>query len=195
MDNAMQAKMALHAFARLAAKCFCHIGLVLVAIFVCGVLAPASAAEPEVFGFGRPATAEEIANWDIDISPDGTGLPAGGGTVQAGKAVYDDKCASCHGIDGHLGRNKLAGDDKYSTVRNHWPYATTLFDYIRRAMPPAEPGSLTNTEVYSLTAYVLYLNDIVAIDDSISSETLPGIKMPARDRFVPDDRRGGPEIR
>ena len=176
----MQAKMALHAFARLAAKCFCHIGLVLVAIFVCGVLAPASAAEPEVFGFGRPATAAEIANWDIDISPDGTGLPAGGGTVQAVKAVYDDKCASCHGIDGHLGRNKLAGDDKYSTVRNHWPYATTLFDYIRRAMPPAEPGSLTNTEVYSLTAYVLYLNSRITTQSGsmIFSDCIGGTLRP-----------------
>ena len=157
--------------------------------------APGMTAEPERLTIGRPATAEDIARWDIDIGPDGTGLPAGGGSAATGKAVYDAKCASCHGDDGRRGRDKLAGDGQYKTIRTHWPYATTLFDYIRRAMPVTQPGSLTDAEVYSVTAYVLYLNDIVAIDDHLTDESLPLIRMPARDRFVADDRRGGPEIR
>ena len=86
-------------------------------------------------------------------------------------------------------------DARHNTVGNYWPWATTLFDYIRRAMPPTEPGSLTNTEVYALTAYVLYLNTIIPVDQPMNAESLPAVEMPARARFVPDDRRGGPEVR
>ena len=153
---------------------------------------------PDTFGIGRAASAADIARWDIDIGPDGTGLPAGAATARQGEPIYIEKCAACHGSDGRKGLDKLAGPStgtRYKTVGNYWPYATTLFDYIRRAMPLAEPGSLTDTEVYALTAYVLYLNELIPDDKPIDAETLPDVSMPARDRFVPDDRRGGPEVR
>jgi cytochrome c len=110
---------------------------------------------PEKLSIGRAASATDIARWDIDVGPDGAGLPAGSGTAWQGEAIYAGKCAGCHGPDGRQGRDKLAdspGETQYKTVGNYWPYATTLFDYIRRAMPPATPGSLTGTEVYALTA-------------------------------------------
>jgi cytochrome c len=147
---------------------------------------------------GRDASAEDVARWDIDVGPDGAGLPAGSGTGEQGAAIYADKCASCHGPDGRLGRNKLAGspgDEHAKTIGSYWPYATTIFDYIRRAMPPSAPGSLTDHEVYALTAHMLYLNSIIADDQVMNAETLPLVAMPARDRFVPDDRRGGAEVR
>lgn len=153
---------------------------------------------PDTLAIGRPATAADITPWDTDIAPDGTGLPAGGATALQGEPIYAAKCAACHGTDGQKGRDKLAGpltDSKYNTVGNYWPYATTLFDYIRRAMPLAEPGSLTDAEVYALTAYVLYLNTLIPADQQMNAESLPAVVMPARARFVPDDRRGGPEVR
>lgn len=168
-----------------------------IVFLIAGTLFAASsiAAEPQTLSIGRAATVEDIAPWDIDVGPDGTGLEAGEGSAEIGKAIYIDKCASCHGADGRLGRDKLAGDDKHRTVGNHWPYATTLFDYIRRAMPSPEPGSLSNPEVYALTAYVLYLNEIVSFEQELNAQSLPNIVMPARDKFVHDDRRGGPEVR
>ncbi len=169
---------------------------------------PSSVQEPAHFGFGRPATATEIASWDIDVMPDGTGLPPGSGTAVEGAAVYAAQCAVCHGSTGTEGPfNPLVGreprDDfpfgrtvQYPmTVGNYWPYATTLYDYINRAMPWETPGSLNPDDVYGLVAYILYENDIVAKDLMLDAHTLPNIVMPARDRFVPDDRRGGPEIR
>jgi cytochrome c len=153
---------------------------------------------PDTLGIGRAASAADIARWDIDVGPDGAGLPAGGATARQGEPIYTEKCAGCHGADGARGRDKLAGpltDARHNTVGNYWPWATTLFDYIRRAMPLAEPGSLTNAEVYALTAYVLYLNTIIPFDQPMNAESLPAVEMPARARFVPDDRRGGPEVR
>lgn len=165
---------------------------------------------PDTFGFGRPATAEEISVWDIDVMPDGTGLPAGSGTVSEGSIIYKNKCTACHGATGIEGPfDKLVGreprnnfpfgkDYKYLSMRtigNYWPYATTLFDYVRRAMPQNEPGSLTADEVYALSAYLLHLNEIVPDDAVMDLKTLPAIKMPAKDRFVTDNRRGGREIR
>lgn len=159
--------------------------------------------QPERFGFGGAATPDEIMALDIDVMPDGTGLPEGRGSVSEGKAVYDLKCAVCHGATGVEGPNDRLvgrlpedaftfGDDlsarRYKAIGSYWPYSTTLFDYIRRAMPQTAPGSLTDNEVYALTAYLLYLNDIVDEDAIMNRETLPAIKMPARDRFVPDDR-------
>ena len=171
----------------------------LVMLAACLVLSvPALCQTPDRFDIGRPASAADIAGWDIDIGPDGAGLPAGSATARQGEPVYTEKCAGCHGADGKKGLDKLAGpltDTRYKTVGNYWPYATTLFDYIRRAMPLAEPGSLTDKEVYALTAYVLYLNTLIPDDQQINAESLPQIRMPARDRFVPDDRRGGPEVR
>lgn len=163
---------------------------------------------PARFGFGRLATEEEIRAWDIDVMPDGTGLPSGSGTAAQGAPVYAAKCAACHGATGREGPfNPLVGreprDDfpfgrttRYPmTVGNYWPYATTLYDYIYRAMPWEAPGSLAPNDVYSLVAYILHQNDIIPSDMVLDANSLPQIVMPARDRFVPDNRRGGPEIR
>ena len=152
----------------------------------------------EPLSIGRPASAADIAAVDIDIRPDGQGLPDGGATAREGGVVYAARCAGCHGPEGRRGRDKLAakpGDTKTKTVGNYWPFATTLFDYIRRAMPPDSPGSLSDDEVYGLTAYILQLNALVDADQRLDAETLPAIEMPARNRFVPDNRRGGPEVR
>jgi cytochrome c len=163
---------------------------------------------PDRLEIGRSATADEILRWDIDVSPTGAGLPPGGATAREGEPTYRAKCAACHGETGREGPNdRLAGrerGDEFSfgddlttprTVGNYWPYATTLFDYTRRAMPAGAPGSLTDDEVYAVTAYVLYLNELVAFDETINAQSLPRVTMPARDRFVPDDRRGGAEVR
>ena len=155
---------------------------------------------PEKFNLGTIATNTEIALWDTDIKPDGTGLPAGGGTVPLGEQLFIVKCLMCHGPQGKNGPNpQLVGrrpNDAFDfgndhtiarTVGNYWPYATTLFDYIWRAMPQVEPGSLKPEEVYSLTAYILYLNEIIPKDAVLNATTLPNIKMPAKDRFYIDD--------
>lgn len=165
-------------------------------------------AAPTSFGFGRPATAAEIAAWDIDVRPDGAGLPPGRGTIARGSRIYSARCAACHGATGVEGPNdrlvgRIEGDGfpfgsdpgQVETIGNYWPYATTVFDYIRRAMPYDTPGSLSADEVYSLTAYLLFLNEIIPQDAVMDATTLPAVTMPARDRFVPDDRRGGPEVR
>lgn len=155
---------------------------------------------PASFEFGRKATAKEIAAWDIDISPDGKDLPVGSGTVAAGRNIYAVKCAVCHGKTGTEGPyNRLVGaygdTTKAKTIGNYWPYATTLFDYIRRTMPYTEPGSLNNDEVYSVTAFLLHVNKIIDSSVVMQKETLPMVKMPAQKNFIPDDRKGGPEVR
>lgn len=162
------------------------------------------------FGFGRHATPEEIAAWDIDVMPDGTGLPDGEGTVAVGERLYEATCAACHGTTGVEGPNdRLVGREpregfpfgrdpamaRMRTIGNYWPYATTLYDYINRAMPFDRPGSLEPDEVYSLVAFLLHANEIIAENDVMNATTLPVVVMPARDRFVRDNRRGGPEIR
>lgn len=157
---------------------------------------PANA--PSSFGFGREAAEARIAQWDIDVRPDGEGLPQGSGTVAEGRAIYDVQCVACHGPTGTEGPNDRLVDpvqwDLYPTTRtvgNYWPYATTLYDYIRKAMPQLTPGILSDDEVYAVIAYILYLNEIVAEDAVMSAETLPQVVMPARDKFVVDDREGG----
>ena len=157
---------------------------------------------PISFGFGRPALTAEIEKLDIDIRPDGKGLPPGSGTVAAGKAIYDLKCAACHGVGGIGGPNgslamnpdpKVARREK--VIGNYWPYASTIFDYVRRAMPFNQPGSLSDTEVYNLTAYLLHLNKIIDEKTVIDAKTLPLVQMPAQKLYVPDDRQGGPIIK
>ena len=184
------------------------IGLLLL---VTGCNSPAAAPQqasqedhhPESFGFGSPATTEDIAAWDIDIMPDGTGLPEGQGSVEEGRLIYEQKCMVCHGASGVEGPNdrlvgRLPGDTftmhedlstrRHKAVGSYWPYATTLYDYIRRAMPQTMPGSLTNDEVYALTAYILHLNDLLDEAAVLDATSLPEIEMPASDLFIPDDR-------
>lgn len=161
------------------------------------------------FGFGRPATDAEIAAWDIDVSPDGEGLPEGNGSVSDGKRLYQEKCAACHGATGTEGPNDrlvvYSPDEPYPdatevdtwkrrTIGNYWPYATTLYDYIRRSMPMNVPGSLEVDEVYSVTAYLLYLNHIVDEDSVLDEKSLAAVRMPARDKFIPDDRQHYNEV-
>ena len=151
----------------------------------------------------------EIAAWDIDIKPDGQGLPVGSGTVGEGEALYVAQCAVCHGRTGVEGPNdrlvvhsaeesfpdaRDVNAWRHRTIGNYWPYATTLFDYIRRSMPMNIPGSLDANEVYALTAYLLHLNHIVAADAELDAATLAQIEMPARDRFIPDDRQKYREV-
>lgn len=158
---------------------------------------------PSSFGFGRKATQDEIDKWDIDVRPDGKGLPAGSGISAKGKLIFDAKCVACHGAGGIGGPNgslvTTATDTKEKrpekTIGNYWPYATTVFDYIRRAMPFNAPGSLTNEEVYNLTAYLLTANKIIDEKAVIDAKSLPKVVMPAQKLFVPDDRKGGPEVK
>ena len=142
---------------------------------------------------GRVATPEEIAAWDVSIGPDGFGLPSGGGTPKQGETVYLAKCVACHGEKGTGkpndqlvgGQGTLPGDKPpVKTVGSFWPYATTIFDYVRRAMPYNESKSLTNDEVYAVVAYILQLNGVVGENDTIDARTLPKVKMPNRDGFV-----------
>ncbi|MGH8638560.1 MAG: c-type cytochrome [Burkholderiales bacterium] len=141
---------------------------------------------------GRAATTEEIAAWDISISPNGAGLPPGNGNVKQGAALYVAKCQACHGPNGTGkpadaltgGIGTLASINPVRTVASYWPYATTLFDYVRRAMPTTAPMSLTDDEVYAVTAYVLNLNGIIHADAVMNAQTLPQVKMPNRDGFV-----------
>jgi len=153
---------------------------------------------PVSFGFGRRATVAEVYRLDKDVRPDGQGLPPGAGTVRDGKRIYAAQCAACHGKTGVEGPNNrlvAKADSPEKAIGNYWPYATTIFDYIRRAMPFHAPGSLTDQEVYSLTAFLLHANGIIDSAAVINAETLPKVMMPAKSWFVPDDRRGGPEIR
>jgi mono/diheme cytochrome c family protein len=147
----------------------------------------------ETPNLGRAATPEEIASWDISIGPDGAGLPPGSGTAQQGEAVYIAKCLACHGDKGAGkpndalvgGRGTLVGDQApVKTVGSFWPSATTLFDYVRRAMPLNESKSLSNDEVYAVVAYLLRLNDIINESDTISAQTLPKVRMPNVDGFL-----------
>ena len=156
----------------------------------------------DFFNFGRTATIEEIKEWDLDVSPDGNGLPEGTGTVEEGEILYTSKCLFCHGVNGEGGINERlvsrAGEQfpdedvacgfECRTIGNYWPYATTLYDYILRSMPMNAPGSLTNDEVYSISAYLLYLNRIISEDTQLNAENLKNIVMPARDKFINDDR-------
>ena len=141
---------------------------------------------------GREAGPEEVAAWDITIAPDGRGLPPGGGTAAEGGAVYQARCAGCHGVKGTEGPadrlvggiGTLASKKPVKTVGSYWPYATTLFDYIRRAMPYNAPRSLSNDQVYALSAYLLFLNGIIGPETRMDAKTLPRITMPNRGGFV-----------
>ena len=159
--------------------------------------AQATAAESGYYGYGKPATAEEIAGWDIDVRPDGTGLPEGSGSVEDGEWLYEEKCAECHGSFGEAvgrypalsgGEGSLTDDRPRKTIGSFWPYASTLWDYIHRAMPYTQPESLTDDEVYAITAYVLYLNEIVEDDFVLDRETFKDVVLPNQGNFTADNR-------
>lgn len=159
-------------------------------------VAQTAAEGPGLTDLGRPATPEEIEAWGSIVGPAGEGLPAGGGTAAEGRSLYDRRCAACHGATGREGpddalaggQGSLAGAQARKTVGSYWPAATTLWDYVNRAMPFNQPGSLAPDEVYAVVAYVLHLNGIVGEADPVDAETLPQIEMPNRDGFVPDPR-------
>jgi cytochrome c len=145
----------------------------------------------ETPNLGKPIGPADIAGWDINILPDGSGLPPGSGTPVEGARVYTAKCLACHGQEGKGGPSaKLVGGepiktmDAEKTIANFWPYATTLYDYIRRAMPWQKPRSLTNEEVYALTAYILSLNKLIGENDTMNAQTLPKVRMPNREGFI-----------
>lgn len=148
------------------------------------------------FHLGRVATPDEIQAWDIDVAPDGEGLPAGRGTVKEGAEVYAEHCASCHGATGVEGpgpalvggQGTLASEHPVKTAGSYWPYATTLFDYIYRAMPFVAPQSLTSDQVYAVTTWILFENGLVDKDAVLDRETLPKVRMLHRNGFVPDPR-------
>jgi cytochrome c len=175
-----------------------------------------NAQQPQRFGIGTPATRDQIAALDIDVRPDGTGLPPGQGTATEGAPIYARKCAACHGANGEGGaadvlvgaepRNTAPFGSDYErwrngardvpfTIGNYWPYATTVFDYVRRAMPANAPGTLGADETYSLVAWLLAKNGIIAEDALMTAATLPKVMMPAHARFVPDNRTGGPTVK
>lgn len=159
---------------------------------------------PARFAVGRTATPQEVAAWNIDVNAKGEGLPPGQGDAAAGAIVYAAKCASCHGPKGEgIAPNpKLVGREPrdfsfatsttaVKTVGNYWPYATTLYDYLRRAMPQTAPGSMTADETYAVIAWILAENEVIPRDKVMDATSLPAVVMPSRDRFVPDDRTGG----
>jgi hypothetical protein len=167
-----------------------------VSIFTLGI----GAALGEGPNLGKPIDPADIAPWNIDIEPDGSGLPAGGGTSDQGASIFAAKCAACHGEGGKGALQEQGGppsapavvidkkvngiDDTTLTIANYWPYATTLFDYIRRAMPWTQPRSLTDDEVYALTAYILAQNKLIDARETMNAQSLPKVQMPNRNGFI-----------
>ena len=160
------------------------------------VLALSFSVQAQVYGVGHAASERDLAAWNIDVAADGAGLPAGSGSVAGGKTIYAQQCAACHGAKGEGkpadqlvgGKGTLASANPVKTIVSFWPYATTVFDFINRAMPYNAPQSLTPDEVYSVTAYLLYLNGVVAADTVLDARSLPKVRMPNRDGFIGDTR-------
>jgi mono/diheme cytochrome c family protein len=169
-------------------------GLAILAMMALGFSAPAQAQGH--YGIGRAATPAEIAGWNIDIGRDGENLPAGSGSVSHGHEVFDQQCAACHGAKGEGGigdrlvggQGTIATPKPVKTVGSFWPYAPTLFDYIRRAMPQNAPQSLGNDDVYAVSAYILNMNGLLPADATLDAKTLSAIKMPNRNMFIGDPR-------
>jgi cytochrome c len=167
------------------------VGLAIASLFV-SVLP----AQSPKYGVGRAPTDEGIRALGVTVSPDGKGLPEGSGNAVEGRALFALRCAKCHGekAGGDVGpalvggRGSLATSKPLKTVGSFWPYATSLWNYVNRAMPFNEPGSLTYSQVYAAVAYILYLNDIMGENEALDAKTLPKIRMPNRDGFVPDTR-------
>jgi S-disulfanyl-L-cysteine oxidoreductase SoxD len=172
-----------------------------IAVFAFVALACVTSAQAQSpYGIGRPATSAEISGWNIDIDRYGNNLPPGSGSVSRGHEVFDQQCAACHGANGEGavgdrlvgGQGTLATPKPVRTVGSFWPYAPTLFDYIRRAMPQNAPQSLGNDDVYAVSAYILNLNGILTADATLDAKTLSAIRMPNRGMFVGDPR---PDVR
>lgn len=167
----------------------------LILIFA-ALVSVANAQEHARYGIGRTATAAEIAGWNIDVGRDGRGLPPGSGSVAHGRDVFAQQCVACHGDKGQGGvgdrlvggQGTLATPHPIKTVGSYWPYAPILFDYIRRAMPQNAPGSLSNEDVYAVSAFILYLNGLLPSDAVLDAKTMAAIKMPNRNMFVGDSR-------
>jgi cytochrome c len=174
--------------------------LALAALLAIGVTGVTITRAASPYGLGKPIDAARLSAWNIDVSPDGRGLPPGSGDVAHGRAVFAAKCAMCHGAAGQGGvgdplvggAGTLASAKPVKTVGSYWPYATTLFDYIHRAMPYDHPESLSADEVYAVTAFVLNLNGIVPENARLDAHSLPKVRMPNRDGFVPDPRPARP---
>jgi S-disulfanyl-L-cysteine oxidoreductase SoxD len=164
------------------------------AVFALACVTPAQAQSP--YGIGRAATPAEIVGWNIDIDRYGNNLPPGSGSVSHGREVFDQQCAACLGAKGEGGvgdrlvgrQGTLATPNPVKTVGSYWPYASTLFDYIRRAMPQNAPESLSNDDVYAVSAYILSLNGLLPAEATLDARTLSAIKMPNRKMFVGDPR-------
>lgn len=161
----------------------------------------AAGAQAEKFGLGREATQDEIAAWDIDVRPDGEGLPEGSGDVMTGEEIFTEQCAVCHGDFGEGvgrwpvlagGQGTLTNARPVKTVGSYWPYLSTVYDYVHRAMPFGAAQSLSGDEVYALTAYILYLNDLVDDEFVLSKENFAEVKMPNEENFFMDDREESP---
>jgi S-disulfanyl-L-cysteine oxidoreductase SoxD len=160
--------------------------------FSCLFLWEATAAFGAGPNLGQPIGEAELAPWDISILPDGRGLPPGSGTPAQGAPIYAQKCALCHGEGGKggisaavVGGAPVTSMSSTKTLAHFWPYATTVFDFIRRAMPYQQPRSLTDDEVYALTAYLLAANKLIGENDAMNAQTLPKVRMPNRDGFIP----------
>lgn len=162
-------------------------------IFMCLSFAmPVYSEQHKSPGLGQSASEEMIKAWDLTIFPDGRGLPGGQGGVNEGKIVYEEYCAVCHGPEGMGGSAEelaggeqgLTGEYPDKTIGTYWPYASTLFDFIRRSMPLTAPGSLNDDQVYAVAAYLLYVNGIIAQDSELNAQTLPAVQMPNRDGFI-----------
>jgi len=167
--------------------------LVAAAPAVLFALAPLAFAQQQSPNLGKPISVEDVCSRDISIGPDGAGLPPGSGTVKQGEAVFATKCQACHGEKGAGtpndrlvgGQGSLPGEKPpVKTIGSYWPYATTLFDYIRRAMPFNESKSLTNDEVYGVVAYLLNLNGVILESETMNAQSLPKVTMPNREGFV-----------
>jgi cytochrome c len=174
---------------------FCGLLPTRLVLFLLAAISALVAQSPK-YGVGRTPTTEEIQAREVSVAPDGAGLPPGSGSAIQGKDVYASKCARCHGGHGQGGdeaalvggQGSLNTPKPLKTVGSYWPYATTLFDYVRRAMPFKQPGTLTANQVYAVSAYILHLNGIIREDTVLDAKTLPQVTMPNRKGFVPDPR-------
>ena len=166
---------------------------ILISVLIAAGISPLYAESNQGPDLGHTVSPEEIAAWDISVFPDGEGLPKGEGSVKDGEALYKSQCIACHGENG-LGTatgDQLAGaqmelisEYPEQTIGSYWPYATTVFDVVRRSMPMTAPGSLNDNEVYAVTAYLLFLNNLIGKDDVMDASTLPKVKMPNVDGFI-----------